>query len=159
MTRDAYDEFVHQLKTFMTILVPDFAQDMERTHDQIFIAWMYRIALKHGFKHGYNLHPHDVRLICQRYFKDPTVSFGDYYDYFLFGNFDTENWMFLWKRLPLASPVLFTGERENLIWGYLIGREAEEELVEDEFKWNRRTKGILKSRELSQFRYNTHEKD
>lgn len=142
----------------MTVLVPDFAQDMESKFDQIFIAWMYRIAEQNGWRHGYNIHPHDVRLICQRYFMNPTVSFEDYFHYFLFGNYGSENWMFKWKRVPTASPVLFTGERENLIWGYLLGREADEELVEDLKGWNHRTKGILTSRELGQFRYNAHEK-
>ena len=159
MTEVVFAESVLQLKTFMIILVPDFAHEIERPHDQVFIAWMYHIATKHGFLHGYNLHPHDVRLICQRYFKDPLASFGQFGDHFLFGGLNTENWMFYWKREPLASPLEFKGERENLVWGYLVGREAEEDLVAGNFKWNRRTRGILSSRELNQFRYNVHEKD
>lgn len=149
----------------MKILLPKFAHDWDNPHLQVFIAFMYRIGLKNGFRQEYTLYPQDVRLICQQYFIIPYYPFEKYEDYwhhFKFGNINQWTWSFVWKREPHSADwIEIEDPRAREVWAYLMGREAKSELVEDKYRgYNEpRYKSLLNARDIKQFRYTEDHKN
>jgi len=139
----------------MILPLPSWALAIPHVHDKLFIAWMYHIAEEHGFSYQYTLFPHDVRMICQRFYRDPAASWGQWARWVHFGRYDQTNWVFRWVNTPKkVVDYEFTDERSHLIWGYLMGREAEENIVTEFNGYSKgRSSSILGHRKLKQFQY------
>ena len=121
----------------MKILLPTFAHEWEDPYEKLFIAFMYRIGVKHGFDIQYTIWPRDVRIITQAYYILPQNKFEKGWHHYLFGYVNQFTWIFRWKREPKAKLWEVTDERALHIWYHLLQKESYEPLVEDKYHgWN-----------------------
>lgn len=137
----------------MIVKLPTFAKDWDDEYMKLFAAFMYLIGDKYGFN-GYVVHPHDIRIICQRFMREPNTQFPCAPVYYHFGKFNRYNWIWDWLKRPKTIDYEFTNERTHLIWGYIMGRLAENDLLnENPGKWNKTNDYILTEQEQEQFRF------
>ena len=140
----------------MKILLPNFAHSWEDPYHKLFVAYMYRISQQHGFNYEYVMYPGDARIICQSYYRVPHYVFEPYdgWRHFRFYGLDQSNWCFRWKREPIASMHEWTDEKAKMLWSYLLGREAEDVIVEDWKGWHRgRVDQVLAKEDREWYRY------
>lgn len=140
----------------LKLTVPKWALDLDSEFDILFIAYMYWIAERHGWTTQYTIDARDCRTIMQRFMLEPVHSWGNWSRHIHFGAVGRYEWIFRFLRQPRETvEYQFKYRRSHLIWGYLMGRHIEEEIVTEWTGWNKKpAKEKLHGRDHGQFSYN-----
>lgn len=97
----------------------------------LFTAWLYRIAQQDGFDVSYYLHASDVRYILQKYTTHPHMHFEGLEDYLRIGVEFNSSWSFRFLEEPKTVDYQFRDDKFIFIYGFLLGREASTEIVQN----------------------------
>ena len=140
----------------LKLTIPTWAQDLDSEFDKLFIAYMYWIAEEHGFRTQYVIDPRDARTIMQRFMLEPVHRWGDWSRHIHFGAVGKHSWVFRFLKRPTTTVEYeFQYKKSHLIWGYLMGRHVEEEIVTDWTHWRKRQqRSKIHPRNSGQFAYN-----
>ena len=147
----------------MIITIPEFVSEWQDEFDILLFAWFYRVAATHGFNNEYIMYADDCRTIAQKFYITPNFYYGEKkntYKWVHFGHYSEYTAVFKWRKIPKVVEYEVKGPKAHLIWGYLLGREADEELVySDGPKYYRNRTHVLSTQERKKFKYQKYETD
>ena len=115
----------------MKIKAPIWAIETEDEGLILFTSWLYRIAQQDGFNVSYYLHASDVRYMLQKYTTHPHIHFEGLERYLRIGVEFNSSWSFRFLKEPETVDYKFKDDKFIFIYGFLLGREASTEIVQD----------------------------
>ena len=123
----------------MKITIPKFAEDLENDGIKLWLAFMLRMTRKGNntkFGGGYTgvryfMHVSDMRYFWRKWIMTPDKITKDVWQHVRLGKASPQIWMFEWKYKPELVEYDFTDPELCAIWGYVIGRDVSQQLVED----------------------------
>lgn len=126
---------MHPIERFtgvpLMLEVPIFAQLQDDEAMKLFFAFLYKMGQEQGFKSRYYMQAADVRYLCRRYVTVPTVTFEPFLSHVRVGNISNHVWSFQWTTVPAATGYEMHDPMLCATWGYVLGRLAKDNLVED----------------------------
>ena len=115
----------------MKIKAPKWAIETNNEGIILFSAWLHRIASNEGFDISYYLHASDVRYMLQKYTTFPHLQFEGLEPYLRIGAEYNSMWSFRFLEEPETEDYQFRDDKFIFIYGFLLGREASTEIVQD----------------------------
>jgi len=115
----------------MKIKAPVWAIETNNEGIILFSAWLYRIAQQDGFDISYYLHASDVRYMLQKYTTFPHIQFEGLETKLRIGVEYNAMWSFRFLEEPETEDYQFKDDKFIFIYGFLLGREASVEIVQD----------------------------
>ena len=115
----------------MKIKAPIWAIETNNEGIILFTSWLYRIASNEGFDISYYLHASDVRYMLQKYTTFPHLQFEGLEHYLRIGVEYNSMWSFRFLEEPETEDYQFRDDKFIFIYGFLLGREASDAIVQD----------------------------
>lgn len=121
----------------MKIRIPHFAAELEDEGIILWLAFILRMTKKDN-KFGnnykrvrYYMHVSDIRYFVRKWIMTPDKMNDQIWPWCRLGKANTRIWMFEWLHAPETIDYDLTDPELCAIWGYVLGRDASSQLVED----------------------------
>ena len=115
----------------MKIKAPTWAIETNNEGIILFSAWLHRIASNEGFDISYYLHASDIRYMLQKYTTHPHIHFEGLEPYLRIGAEYNSMWSFRFLEKPETKDYQFRDDKFIFSYGFLLGREASDAIVQD----------------------------